>query len=64
MALAKAKAAMDLQKDMALENLRHQHESARIGLRAYYDVIKERNKNNQTDIFYDARMNGKSFIGY
>lgn len=64
MALAKAKAAMDLQKDIALENLRNQHETARIGLKAYYDGLKNGDKNKTTDIFYDARTNGKSFIGY
>jgi hypothetical protein len=64
MALAKAKAAMDLQKDMALENLRNQHESTRIRLKAYYDGLKNGNKDNKTDIFYDARMHGDTFIGY
>ena len=55
---------MDLQKDIALENLRNQHETARIGLKTYYDGLKNGDKNNKTDIFYDARMNGKSFSGY
>ena len=64
MALAKAKAAMDLQKDMALENLRNQHENARIRLKAYYDGIKNQNKDAKTDIFYDARTHGNTFIGY
>lgn len=64
MALAKAKAAIDLQKDMALENLRNQHENARIRLEAYYDGIKNQNKDANTDIFYDARTNGNTFIGY
>lgn len=64
MALAKAKAAMDLQKDMALENLRNKHESTRILLKAYYDGLKNGNKDNKTDIFYDARMHGDTFIGY
>lgn len=64
MALAKAKAAMDLQKDIALENLRNQHESTRIRLKAYYDGLKNGNKDNKTDIFYDARMHGDTFIGY
>lgn len=64
MALAKAKAAMDLQKDIALENLRNQHETARIGLKAYYNGLKNGNKDNKTDIFYDARMHGDTFIGY
>lgn len=64
MALAKAKAAMDLQKDMALENLRNQHESTRMRLEAYYDGLKNGNKDNKTDIFYDARMHGDTFIGY
>lgn len=64
MALAKAKAAMDLQKDMAIENLRNQHETARMRLKAYYDGIKNQNKNNTTDIFYDARTHGNTFIGY
>lgn len=64
MALAKAKAAMDLQKDMALENLRNQHEFTRIRLKAYYDGLKNGNKDNKTDIFYDARMHGDTFIGY
>ena len=64
MALAKAKAAMDLQKDMSLENLRNQHENARIRLKAYYDGIKNQNKDAKTDIFYDARTHGNTFIGY
>ena len=64
MALAKAKAAMDLQKDMAIENLRNQHENARIRLKAYYDGIKNQNKDAKTDIFYDARTHGNTFIGY
>lgn len=64
MALAKAKAAMDLQKDIALENLRNQHENARIRLEAYYDGIKNQNKDAKTDIFYDARTHGNTFIGY
>lgn len=64
MALAKAKAAMGLQKDMALENLRNQHENARIRLKAYYDGIKNQNKDAKTDIFYDARTHGNTFIGY
>lgn len=64
MALAKAKAAMDLQKDMALENLVNQHENARIHLKAYYDGIKNQNKDAKTDIFYDARTHGNTFIGY
>ena len=64
MALAKAKAAMDLQKDMALENLRNQYESTRIRLNAYYDGLKNGKKDNNTDIFYDARMHGDTFIGY
>lgn len=64
MALAKAKAAMDLQKDMALENLRNQHESTMMRLNAYYDGLKNGNKDNKTDIFYDARMHGDTFIGY
>lgn len=64
MALAKAKAAMDFQKAMAIENLRNQHENARIRLKAYYDGLKDQNKNNTTDIFYDARTHGNTFIGY
>lgn len=64
MALAKAKAAMDLQKDMALENLKNKHAIARLNLKAYYDELKKEDKNNKTDIFYDARTHGKTFIGY
>lgn len=64
MALVKAKAAMDLQKDMALENLRNQHENAIIRLKDYYDGIKNQNKDAKTDIFYDARTHGNTFIGY
>lgn len=64
MALAKAKAAMDFQKAMAIENLRNQHENARIRLKAYYNGLKDQNKNNTTDIFYDARTHGNTFIGY
>lgn len=64
MALTKAKAAMDLQKNIVLENLRNQHENARIRLKAYYDGLKDQNKNNTTDIFYDARTHGNTFIGY
>ena len=64
LALAKVKAQLDLQKDMAIENLRNKHELQQIGARA---SIKAAGKNQDYDgdnIFYDARTHGNTYIGY